>query len=159
MILKSELDRIEFELRLDREPHSDDEWHSWLQIAIRVDSPIASWTCTDPCLMICDAHAIARWLADLARDRDVRRRIDFIEPNLAFEMVERDCGVCQLRLCFEFECCPPVVKLGGVFEFFLPIRVSSEELRLAANQLCEELRSFPIRGVPPGYFFPECEQA
>ena len=160
MILRSEKDQSEFELRLIGYQYPDIEneyWDAnWLLISVRVNSPVASWTHTDPCLMTAEARDLANWLGDVAFDRQSRTRILFIEPNLSFEFVTRDADICELRLYFALESCPPGIEAYSD-EFFLNFTVTTEGLRLAANQLCASLRNFPIRVNPP-HLYPECRE-
>jgi hypothetical protein len=160
MILRSDRDQSEFELRLVdyQYPHIENEYWdaNWLFVSIRVTSPIASWTHTDPCLMTAEARDLANWLGDVAFNRQSRTRLFFIEPNLSFEFVGRDADICELRLYFALESSPPGIEAYSD-EFFLSFTMTAEALRLAANQLCASLRSFPIRANPPG-LTPECRE-
>jgi hypothetical protein len=160
MILKSESDQSEFELRLIdyQYPHIENEYWdaNWLLVSIRVNSPVASWTHIDPCLMTVEVCDLANWLGDVAYNRQSRTRLHFIEPNLSFEYVTRDAGICERRLYFSLESCPPGIEAYSD-EFFLPFTVTTGGLLLAANQLCASLRSFPIRANPPCRL-PECRE-
>ena len=150
MILKSEKGQSEFELRLIgyQFPHIENEGDAnWLLVSIRVGSPVASWTYTDPSLLTLEAHDLANWLGDVAFDRHSKRRIFFTEPNLSFELARRDVDICELRIYFALEFLPPGIE-AAIDEFFLSFAVTAEALRLAANQLCQSLRNFPIRANP-----------
>jgi hypothetical protein len=151
MILKSEKDQSEFELQLIdyQYPHIENEYWdaNWLLVSIRVNSPVASWTHIDPCLMTAEARDLANWLGDVAYNRQSRTRVLFIEPNLSFEFVVRNADTCELRLYFALESCTPGIEAYSD-EFFLPFSVTAEALRLAANRLCASVHNFPVRANP-----------
>ena len=153
MILKSDSDQTEVELQLVRYqfPNNDnDEWDSnWLIVAVRVIAPVATWTTSDPCLTTLEVHNLANWLADQAQGRTTNPRIFFTEPNLSLEVVGRKGDAFDVRFYFSLECLPPTVEMDyadeDAEEFFVPLIVSTSGLRYAANQLCREVRQFPIR--------------
>ena len=106
--------------------------------------------------MTAECRDLVSWFGDVAFDRQSKTRVEFIEPNLSFEFVKRDADVCELRLYFALESCPPGIEAYSD-EFFLPFTVTAEALRLAANQLCASIRNFPVRANPP-FSLPECRE-
>ena len=154
MILKSQTGKTEFELRFAsyQFPRIDyDMWDAnWLFVSIRVDCPAAKWTRMDPCLTTIEARELADWLAAHASNGNAAPFLGFLEPNLAFRVVQRDASVCRLRVYFAAECHPPRIPQSDRGDgFFISIQLSIDDLRRAAIQLRQDLLLFPVRAMPP----------
>src|SRR5436190_20460131 len=82
-------------------PDADEMWDAnWLLIRVDVRTEDAAWCKTDPCLLTADVAALADWL------EDPEGELAFMEPNLAFECLERDGSDARLRVWFELESRP-----------------------------------------------------
>jgi hypothetical protein len=165
MILRSDTDQTEVELQLVRYQFPDNDhnvWDSnWLVVSVRVVAPLATWTVSDPCLTTLEVHNLANWLADQAQGRSTKPRIFFTEPNLSLEVIGREGEACDLHFYFSQGCLPPTVEVDyddeDAEEFFIPMKLSTDELRHAANQLCREIRQFPVRANGRRWC-PECRE-
>jgi hypothetical protein len=105
-----DLGKVDFELKvIDYQyPANDYDGYdaNWLYVTINVQSPAASWSRSDPCLLAWEGHRLANWLTDLALGRECRPGIDFLESNLSFDVLARDESYVELRILFMLECRP-----------------------------------------------------
>lgn len=87
MLLSAATTRVELTVLGYQYPAiTDDEWDSnWLNIQIHAQDERGSWTATDPCLLTTDLTYLAEWFEATA-SRQSQQRINFLEPNLAFEI-------------------------------------------------------------------------
>lgn len=116
----------------------------------------AGWSFIDPCLTTWEARTLGTWLHEAA-DGSVAPVPDwtsgdgllaFTEPNLALSLEQRAGGRLRIRVHFSLEALPPWLKGANrldLYEQFLVLDVSSEELETAAAQWDNEHASFPIR--------------
>jgi hypothetical protein len=69
-----------------------DGWDSeWLQIHGSAECPQGQWRFSDPCLTTFELAHLAAWLREVPTGGPVRE-IEFVEPCLRFEHVERSNG-------------------------------------------------------------------
>ncbi len=125
----------------------DDEWDSnWLNIRISAINDQGSWTATDASLLTGEVGRLADWLQAIAENSDADAELDFIEPNLAFELVEAN-GLVRLRAWFELELRPRWAPADEVpaRDLCVDLTLSREDLRAAAEALRAQLRQFPAR--------------
>lgn len=112
--------------------------YRWLDIQIVVTNRDRTWRAVDPMLEEREAAELAEWLEDLAQGTPSRSRIEFTEPNLAFETVPRSGN---LRVCFELEARPkdfPRFPVGDC-AVWVEVYANPDSLRRAALSLREEL--------------------
>jgi hypothetical protein len=129
----------------------DNEWDSnWLNIRIDVESERGSWNATDPSLLTGDVEGLARWLDAVAEGRAQEREIDFLEPNLSFELRDESDGGVTLRVWFELESRPSWAPADGASarDLWVDLDVSKRDVRRSASELREHLQTFPPRGIP-----------
>ena len=122
-------------------PGAADEDGEWLMIAGRASIGDRSWKFREPCLMAGELVSLIAWLQAIAEGRDaIERRVEFLEPELAFEF-ER-IGSSRIRLTVELVsgAAPPwwdsfPASGGGLAPFRQPLEVSIDQLREAADDL------------------------
>ncbi|HNR13321.1 MAG TPA: hypothetical protein PKM59_08415 [Thermodesulfobacteriota bacterium] len=147
MLLKDT--NAEFEMRIVgyQFPDLEDVQYDsdWLNISVRATLPQGSWTYTDPSLLTYEVAELADWLDAVADGTAVSTGIGFIEPNLAFEMVEEEPR--KLRVYFDAETRPPSAPYDpeGTEELWAEFTVSADDLRTAAASLRKDLEQFPVR--------------
>lgn len=109
MVLTGRNDAVE--LRVDGYEFPDienDEWDSnWLNVRTSVEMERGTWSSLNPSLLTHDVSELADWLNGIAEGRDVDRELDFLDPNLAFELWEGGSYLVTLRVYFELESRPP----------------------------------------------------
>jgi hypothetical protein len=128
----------------------DDEWDSnWLNITTHVQSERGSWSSTDPSLLTADIERLADWLDGVADGRAQDAEIDFMEPNLSFELRRASGNDVTVRVWFELESRPPwaPADAAGARDLWLDLDVSREDLRQAARDLRDQLDKFPPRAL------------
>ena len=93
-----------------------DAWDAnWLQVRIEAEVAGRRWEATDPCLLTDKVARLSGWLAALAEGVEVAP-IDFIEPNLSFEVAGRSGEQVHVRAWFELELRPAWAAKGFVGE-------------------------------------------
>jgi hypothetical protein len=82
-----------------------------------------------------------------SEDAGSGRRIEFLEPNLAFEIQDATSTDVQLRVWFELELRPPWARAEGALERDLSAKlsVSRYELASTAADLRAQRKRFPDR--------------
>jgi hypothetical protein len=132
---------------------ADDEWDSnWLLIRTRASTTGGAWTSVDPGLLTGEVAGLAAWLQGIAVGSEAEAELSFVEPNLEFELVERQEERARVRVWFEQESRPAWAPRARVGErdVCVDLAVSRGDLRRAAEDLQEELRRFPRRGPVRG---------
>jgi hypothetical protein len=101
--------RLELELLGYQFPAiEDDERDSnWLNIRISATNDQGSWNATDPSIGTVEVAELADWLEAIAEREEPACELEFIEPNLAFELAETN-GSVRLRAWFELRAETPV---------------------------------------------------
>ncbi len=124
---------------------------NWLLIRIHVQSGQEEWTATAPALLTIEVSALVDWLNELGNARPADREVDFTEPNLSFELVERTDEDVRMRIWFELEFRPGERRGRGDIErdLCLDLRVTRNVITAAAKDLRSQLYAFPTR-VPLG---------
>jgi hypothetical protein len=124
-----------------------DEYDSnWLNIRISATNDRGSWTATHPSLTTGDVATLADWLQAIADEKDVNAKLGFLEPNLSFELVDRNDRV-RLRAWFELESRPRWAHsaIAGERDLCVDLVLRRDDLRAAAASLRAQLRRFPPR--------------
>ena len=151
MILRGR-DLSEFELRVAsyQFPHIESEEFdaNWLVIEGRVapaDEP--AWKFRDPALLTWEVEGLCNWLEALASGQALEEGEDFLEPNLRFEVAARGADTITIRVYFELESRPPwfFADAAGMDDLWIDLRVDSDDLRAAAEDLRRDLAMFPQR--------------
>lgn len=118
----------------------------WLQVRVQAEVDGRGWEATDPCLLTNEVSRLADWLACLADGVDVIP-VDFLEPNLSFEVAGRGGEQIHVRAWFELELRPAwaASDTAGERDFAADLVVTSDQLTRVAADLREQLRRFPPR--------------
>jgi len=151
MILRSR-DLSEFELKVagyQFPGFSGDEFDAnWLVVEGRVaPADERAWEFRDPALLTWEVGRLSNWLEALASGQAIEEGEDFVEPNVRFEVVARDEDTVTIRIYFELESRPPwfFADAAGMEDLWVDLRVDTEDLRAAAEDLRRELARFPPR--------------
>jgi hypothetical protein len=116
----------------------------WLVVVGDVDDGARRWRFEDPCLTTTEARHLAEWLRRVADGKTNRFELDFLEPNLAFEVVGRSGPRVAIRVAFELEARPPwndraLGRNDDWRSVWLEFLVAPEQLREAADELRAQL--------------------
>ncbi|MEV4975912.1 WapI family immunity protein [Streptomyces scopuliridis] len=131
---------------------------NWLVIGGSVVTPEGIWAFTDPCLLVDEARQVSTWLRAVAAGTVALTRPDtdgwlspdtwFVEPVLAFSLVDRSEDGAVIRVHLSMEAAPPW-KQGengaDIYQYFVEARVDIAALLRAADQWDLGLASFPTR--------------
>jgi len=137
----------------------DRESANWLQIGGHITlADGKTWAFEDPCLTTWDALELGSWLREVAAGTvppspdaggEPEGLLDFLEPNLAFSVEGRTADRVQIRIHFSLESVPPWLQNADaepdLFQYFVRLEISAEELTRAAESWMLELAKFPER--------------
>ncbi len=118
----------------------------WLKIAIRVKIPRGPWTSTNAYLLTWEVARLADWFCSIADRTPADSAMDFIEPNLRFELLP-DAKAQILRVYFELEARPPWARstVAGLDDLWADLYASPGGVKNAAASLRADLQRFPPR--------------
>jgi hypothetical protein len=136
-----------------------DEDANWLRVRGYITlADGKTWAFEDPCLTTWDALELGSWLREVAAGTvppspvagdEPEELLDFLEPNIAFSVEDRTADRVQIRIHFSLESLPPWLQNAelepGLFEYFVRLEISAEELTRAAESWMLELAEFPER--------------
>ncbi len=136
-----------------------DEDANWLKVRGHITlADGKNWAFEDPCLTTWDARELGSWLREVvagtvpsspAAGGEPEGLLDFLEPNIAFSVEERTADRVRIRIHFNLESLPPWLQNAevepGLFQYFVRLEVSAEELTRAAESWMLELAEFPER--------------
>jgi hypothetical protein len=130
----------------------DDPWDSnWVVIETTATVDGQSWTSRDPCLVTFEVEQLADWVEALGNERLVESELDFMEPNLAFELEGVAGDLVRIRIWFECEARPAWKGKAPVRarDFAACIAVPSKALLDATEDLKLQLAKYPTRVALP----------
>ncbi|AEN12876.1 MULTISPECIES: hypothetical protein [unclassified Streptomyces] len=133
------------------DPYDD----NWLVIAGSVTTPGGRWAFADPCLLTQEAREIAHWLRAVAAGRVAVARpedgeesspgLEFLEPVLAFDLVDRTEDGAVLRVHLSLAAAPPGWRDEDVYQYALDVRLDTSAVLRAADGWDQALGAFPER--------------
>ncbi|MDB4953342.1 MAG: hypothetical protein JWO36_911, partial [Myxococcales bacterium] len=115
------------------------------------------WSFSDPCLTTWEAASLAAWLHGVvdgvvvpvaAEDLSDTALEIFTEPNIALSLAARNGEQVRVRFHLSLEAIPPWFgddDRPDLFEYFVPLDTSIDELARAADDWERELAPFPER--------------
>ena len=154
MILRNSDNSDYFELVIERYQFADDTKLScddleWLFISIKASLSGRTWESTDPSLMYREAKRLAEWFHQVAIDHCKDTKIQFVEPNISFELVHRHADQSTIRVYFELEARPPWRRSYGCGndweQVYVELVVDNSDLFQASESILADLASLPPR--------------
>jgi len=123
----------------------DDEYDSnWLLIYLKVESKVGNWQTIDPSLLTREVEELIDWFNVLLYNKEPKDVIlNFIEPNLSFELLENANELTKFRIKFDLESRPISAKDDK--EYFVDCLADKQELERIINGLNKELEKYPKR--------------
>ncbi|MFD5000961.1 WapI family immunity protein [Streptomyces buecherae] len=131
---------------------------NWLVIGGEARTPEGTWSFTDPCLLTDEARRVSAWLRAVAAGTVAVTGPDaegwlspdawFVEPVLAFSLVERSEEGAVIRVHLSMEAAPPWRRGddgADVYQYFVAAQMGTAALLRAADQWDLALASFPTR--------------
>lgn len=118
-------------------PGAPDIDGDWLNVAGTVRAKGQTWSFRDPCLLADELVSLVAWLRALSEGRDgiLDQRIEFLEPNLAFEFERLDPSTVRLNVELDLEAAPPGHPSYAGEPAQLVIDVTNEQLAQASADL------------------------
>jgi hypothetical protein len=125
----------------------DNEWDAnWLRIYLNVKSNVGHWQTVDPSLLTEEVKRLTQWFADLSNEKEVDTEVDFIEPNLSFQLLDSSKDNKTIQIKFDVESKPQ--SADDVKDYQIAFAFTNDELSEIANGLLVELDRFPFRQFP-----------
>jgi len=144
-----------YEYPAHRGSGDDPDWDAnWLIIQGQVVNGEDQWSFRDPCLLTWEARKLAGWLRSVADGSRRPEPVDpdgegsgllvFLEPNLAFNLHDRTPESATVRVYLSLEALPHVTE-PEIFEHFVELTMTNEEIAAAVADWEAELGKFPVR--------------
>ena len=126
-------------------PHADYD-SNWLLIKIDVRHPRGSWSTIDPSLLTYEVESLAEWFEKVRKGEKVETDIDFVEPNLSFQLYS-DLQGNYLRVYFELESRPSwaTSDAAGMRDLWIQFPLADLNLLDVAASLRHQLALYPQR--------------
>lgn len=126
---------------------TDYEYDSnWLLIYLNVKSDCGNWQTVDPSLLVGDVIEIIEWFEKISQNKTPKYEcLDFIEPNLAFELIKAGMDFKTVRIKFDLESRPKGVD--DKKDYFVDCKMDNSQLQKVIEGLKKELKPYPIRAV------------
>lgn len=115
-------------------PHSStNDWDAnWFMVRTRAAIAGREWSSDDPAMLTWEVEQLANWLESLSSNHGVDAQLDFIEPNLSFQWVDRSTETTRLQV--------PATGVEAPFEVM--VRTRGESRRPDARLLFERAPCF-----------------
>ncbi|ADY29290.1 WapI family immunity protein [Cellulophaga lytica] len=126
---------------------TDCEYDSnWLLIYLNVKSDCGNWQTVDPSLLVGDVIEIIEWFEKISQNKTPKYEcLDFIEPNLAFELIKAGMDFKTVRIKFDLESRPK--SADDKKDYFVDCKMDNSQLQKVIEGLKKELKPYPIRAV------------
>jgi hypothetical protein len=146
VILKG-IDGSEFELSIVnysiteiRPRHSQFDLN-WLRVHAEAKTLQNSWDFTWSFMTTRDAERICKWFTDIIENKNVHPQIGCFEPELSLHLL----GATIDHITLQAEYMYFVKEPKGWQHTYSTFQVTRDDLQLAAQQWCEEIKHFPRR--------------
>lgn len=156
MILRDDNSKWVFEMRIIGYQYTDQEEVSdfdskWLRQSFKVSYQKKEWQWVSSSLILEEVPQLIDWLCAIANNEEVKTNIDFIEPDIRFELVQRDNEWATIRVClarnwgFRKHSFKEHWKASSHIEYETDevcqdFKVHLSSLLLAANSLIDDLK-------------------
>jgi hypothetical protein len=120
---------------------------NWLKVELAGSLPQGSWKARDASLETWDLLHLADWFDSLASGEPADAEMEFTEPNLSFELLERDAEDLVVRVWIEGELRPRwnPPKTWGDRDLFADLRLHGRDATRVATELRMKALHFPPR--------------
>lgn len=116
---------------------------NWLRIVIDVDSKQGKWKSNDPSLLTWELLSIIDWFKAIRSKKNTETRLEFIEPNLAFSILEEQPERLLIRVHFDLESRPP--NPSDQIDYYFDFQLNNKGLNTLISRLEREIINFPVR--------------
>ncbi|MEP0213649.1 MAG: hypothetical protein ABJD66_10570 [Cellulophaga sp.] len=119
---------------------------NWLLIYLNVKSDFGNWQYTDPSLLVKEVLEIIDWLKKIYKNETPKYKcLEFIEPNLAFELINTGVDFNTIRIKFDLESKPQ--NADDEKDYFVDCNFNNSELNKIIEGLKKELKPYLKRAV------------
>lgn len=116
---------------------------NWLNIQLEVKSFIGNWKSEDPSILTWEMENLINWFEDLGNNFIEEKTVEFIEPNLSFELIFSDEDLKQIRIKFDLESRPKFAKDNT--DYFVDCLLFNSEVIELSKSLKKDLDKYPKR--------------
>ena len=126
----------------------DNEWDAnWLRIYLKVKSNFGNWQTVDSSVTTWEIYKLIQWFHDLSiNKRTADPDMTFVEPNLAFELIDKTDESKTIQLRFDLESKPQSADDNK--EYFINFQFLNQDLVIISKELSVQYGKFPIRPYP-----------
>lgn len=119
---------------------------NWLLIYLKIKSDCGNWQTIDPSLLVGDVKEIIEWFEKISQNETLKYKcLDFMEPNLAFELIKTRMDFKTVRIKFDLDSRPKSADDGK--DYFVDCELNNSELLKVIEGLKNELQPYPRRAV------------
>lgn len=123
---------------------TDEYASNWLVVQLLVYETKGSWVTESSCLLTYEARSLAGWLNQINKGNLQTKEVSFLEPILAFSVVESNQEkILRVHL---FDNVRPVWAVGED-EYLIDFALSEIDLKSASDDLRKQLEKYPQRAV------------
>lgn len=126
-----------------RDNKTDEYDSNWLTVGIRLMGFQREWTTSDPSLLTWELKSLTDWLKNILNGDTKEKEIEFIEPNLKFELTDKVDDTFKMRTLLTLESKPTWYTEDETFSFDLV--VDRGQLEHSVERLETLLIRFPGR--------------
>lgn len=121
---------------------------NWLMVNIRVGVDDRNLETTEPLLLTWEVISLADWLDSIAARRPSKTAMEFLEPDLRFELQESLDDPVRLRACAQLaeQSLGPAMPRNRKQDVCVELECSTIELKKTVADLRLQLSRFPPRG-------------
>jgi len=124
---------------------SNDEYDdNWLLIYLEVESKFGNWQTIDPSLLTWEVKELIDWFNILLQGKQPKHiDLNFMEPDLSFELLENVNEFAKYRINFDLE--SKLQSAKGYEEYYVDCLADKQELKRIVEELEKELAKYPQR--------------
>ena len=117
---------------------------NWLMIYLKVRSEFGNWETLDPSLLTWEVEEIINWFEKISNNENLNSNfLNFLEPNLEFELKSSENEKKIIRLFFDLESRPK--SANDEKDYFVDFELTNQEISTLKTNLKRELEKYPRR--------------
>tara|TARA_B100000809_G_C15001514_1_gene481723 strand:- start:105 stop:437 length:333 start_codon:yes stop_codon:yes gene_type:complete len=110
---------------------------------LNIESDCGNWKTSHPSLLTSDIKRIIYWFKQLSENTKTEESLDFLEPNIAFELLKFGTEEKLIRILFDLESRPK--NADDKKDYFVDCKMNNNTLKKIISDLQKEAENFPER--------------
>jgi len=120
------------------------EDRNWLNVFLKVDSKLGEWKTVDPALTTYDLISIKDWFNQIKiNSKPNENQLEFIEPNLSFEFLEKNEITNKIRIKFDLEFRP--INHKKEIDYFVDCELTQKQIDKIIEEMNLMISNYSIR--------------